>query len=689
MKKLINDQDMVSLKLAWHYKVILLILCGSLIMNFQLLAQDKNLVQIKVFDQQLNSINNLSISINGKEFIPVNGKSTFYEISNEDLPPKFVKISKEELEAESWNYSKGTLEIIVRKKTYRLFKITITDHEAAPVSNTDIVFNGRKKIAATTNGMGVIEIPLAVDEPVVAERFSMPGYQVLKMISSDDRNILQVVSLAHLKKNADPVEKPAFLKDFSLDQIDSISSLTVFYAVFKNYEISKLDPGVRKRIDAKFNQLVNALESTSSKEFISKISDSSFVKSDVKSLLDQAKLENELLNNFREEFDEKVSLINNKLSGGAENLNVSERNLLLKDLNLLDDVLRQNEKKFYKNISDYRNILSSLKASFFDMENLENKLTVSEARRLEEEKAFRNRIIIAVSIAVVFGLMIIFLIALRFKLKKQQQNLMDANAEVKRINDNLEKLIYERTRLLIDAHKEMDIFLYRSSHDLRAPLCSIIGLCNLALQNSTADGLIDKISYTAYKMDKMLNKLRFISEINQPSNYSSIDLSSRLALIVCQFERIVNDNNVKVVVECDTDMRFYSYAHLVEIIIYNLVDNALFFSSVKGNNHPRVVISAKLENDNLVVNIYDNGVGVEQDISAKLWDMFFVGHESSRGNGLGLYIVAKSIQALSGKIDFESEPGNYTVFNVTIPVNTRHTASLTHSAPHLTLAEMI
>ena len=122
-----------------------------------------------------------------------------------------------------------------------------------------------------------------------------------------------------------------------------------------------------------------------------RISDSSFVKNDVKNLLEQAKLENELLDNFRNDFDDKMKIINEKLSGGTSKLTADDREKLLTDLGTLETVLEQNEDKFYKNISDYRIILGSLKASFTDIKELEDKLSLSEMKRREEQQVFRTK----------------------------------------------------------------------------------------------------------------------------------------------------------------------------------------------------------------------------------------------------------------------------------------------------------
>jgi len=658
------------------------VLLGCFLFSFgatSLFAQEKSMVQIKVFDQQMNAMTGLAVSINGKEFVTLEGKkAVFHDIAKEDLPPKFIKIDKSEWEAESWNYSKGTLEIIVRKKLYSVADVIVETGDKKPVPNAVVNFKGKKNINTTTGARGEMQLPLALDEVITsADQFSIAGYRIVRLSAAGKGGTLIVEALPKKEKPAVAITSMAF-KDFDLTRLDSIRSLTVFYSVFKNYDMSGLDAPTREKIDAKFYSLVGQLQqSGKQKVFIGKISDSSFVKNDVENLLAQAKYENTLLDNFRNDFDKKIRIINQKLSGGAATLKVAERKKLVDDLNLLEGVLEQNEDKFYKNISDYRIILSSLKSSFSDIQLLEEKLSFSEMKRREEQKAFRSKIFFTVSIAVVFGSLVVLLILLRARLEKQKKSLVKANDEVKRMNENLEFLVYERTELLIGAYQEMDIFLYRASHDLRAPLCTIIGLGNIAEQSpESTPELIGKISNTAIKMDGMLKKLRMMAEVNHPSNYSPVALAKKIDQVIGNFSRFVAEHNIEVMVDCNEEAAFNSYPELIEIILYNLIENALFFSSTRKDRRPRISVMGSLENDQVFITVYDNGIGMEEQVRVKLWDMFFVGNELSQGNGLGLYIVLKSVQSLNGKIDVQTEPGVYSRFSVSLPVNTNVTSPI-------------
>lgn len=636
-------------------------------------AQEKSMVQIKAFDQQMNAMTSISVSINGKEFIAVEGKKpVFHDVLKEDLPPKFIRITPAEWEAESWNYSRGVLEIMVRKKQYVVALVKVETAERKPVANLAVSFKGKKSVVAQTNSRGELELPLTLDEQITsADQFLVAGYRVLGLHTSETGKLLVVDALQKKEKSAEPTS----LKDFDLARLDSIRSLTVFYAVFKNYDFDKLDETTRKRIDEKFYALVNQLQQpTKPKAFIGKISDSSFVKNDVANLLAQARLENTMLDNFRNEFDEKILILNQKLAGGTTNLRGQERERLVGDLLSLEQVLEQNENKFYKNISDYRIILSSLKASFSDIQVLEDKLTASEKKLIEEQRVFRTKIVLAVSVALIFATLLIYLIMLRDRVEKQKRSLEKANDEVRRINENLATLVYERSQLLVEAYKELDIFLYRASHDLRSPICTVIGLCNIA-EHGQEDRLemIRKISTTAVKMDGMLKKLRMMSEVNHPENYSDVYLARKIHHVIGNFSTFISMNDIEVMIDCPEDMQFCSYPGLIEIILHNLIENALFFSAVRKDRSAKISVKAGLERDQLVLMIHDNGIGIDDNIRTRLGDMFFVGHEYSKGNGLGLYIVRKSIQSLNGKMDIQTKPNTFTLFSVTFPVNSSMT----------------
>lgn len=642
-------------------------------------AQEKHVVQIKTFDHQLKALGNIEVSLNDKPFISVNAKgSAFTELAESDLPPKSVKIKNEELEAESWNYSRGVVEIIVRKKSFRVYLWSVRDASNNALPGLKIDFKGRKSHSLTASSSGFFSIPLALDEKFTSvSQFTVAGYNPLRFQLGDRENILYVEAVKPVVAQAEePVQKVTkeYFQDFDMAMLDSIQSLTVFYSVFKNFQIKDLSDAQKRRIDNKFNQLVKQLEDSvrRTEVIVGKISDSSFVKDDLTYLLDQAREESQTLEEQRADFDAKIKIISDKLASGIGNLDQETRNKLLSDLTLLEMLLKENESRFFKNQNDYRAIINSLKERFFDFSDLENRLSESELQRLEEQRIFRQRLLIIVSIAALFAVLIVILIRFSIKLRKQKIQLEEANAEIKRMNENLEILVYVRTKLLAEAHKELDTFLYRASHDLRSPVCSIIGLCNIAstlLPTGESKELIDRVVMTTENMDKLLKKLSLISEINQPSDYSEIRLIEVIASIEDRFRGFIRENNVQFNVNCSVDLSVNSYPNLIGAILTNVIENALYYSAMKPRTRAIVDINATVEENRVVVTVQDNGIGMDEHIQPRIFDMFFKGNTRSKGNGLGLYIVNKSLQTLEGEIKVESVVNEFSRFIIYLPTN--------------------
>src|SRR5690606_9206590 len=159
-----------------------------------------------------------------------------------------------------------------------------------------------------------------------------------------------------------------------------------------------------------------------------------------------------------------------KLEGGIETLSDAEREALLADIRHLEEILKENENRFYRNQADYHNILTSIKEKFFDVRDLENRLTLSEAQREQERATYRRKMLTTILILSTLGVIIVLLVYFTRKLNRKKEELLIANNEIVRINTNLENLVHQRTGMLVRAHAELDTFLYKASHDLQGPI---------------------------------------------------------------------------------------------------------------------------------------------------------------------------------------------------------------------------
>jgi signal transduction histidine kinase len=216
---------------------------------------------------------------------------------------------------------------------------------------------------------------------------------------------------------------------------------------------------------------------------------------------------------------------------------------------------------------------------------------------------------------------------------------------------------------------ELDNFTYHASHDLRAPLTTIMGLTNLGLLE---DNSVEKQSLY-FKMiqdrighlDALLKDLISVSFNNRSNtNYESIQLLSEVENIVQTFE--LPNQTMQVNIDMHSGMNCVTDPVRFRTIIRNLVSNAFKYSD-PNNDSPSINIKAIVTNDVIQLEIQDNGIGIDEACKGRIYEMFFRGTTQSSGSGLGLYIVKSMLDKLKGEISFESGEGHGTTFKVTIP----------------------
>ncbi|HEY0740198.1 MAG TPA: tetratricopeptide repeat protein [Chryseosolibacter sp.] len=254
------------------------------------------------------------------------------------------------------------------------------------------------------------------------------------------------------------------------------------------------------------------------------------------------------------------------------------------------------------------------------------------------------------------------------EIQSQSEELIDANQTIAEINKKLEGKIEERTQALSQAYKELDTFFYRSSHDFRRPLTTFLGLAEVAkvtVKDHNALELFEKVRETAINLDKMLVKLQSISDVgSQQLVYKEVFIKDIFDTVCDSFRDEIHRKNIKTSCEFRVQDAFISYPAMVKIIIENLVENAIQFSSTEK---PFIKLKAFQMGDYLTLEIQDNGQGIGKEFQDQIFDMYYRANERSKGNGLGLYIVKKAVEKLDGSITVSSIPQVGTTFTVMLP----------------------
>lgn len=237
---------------------------------------------------------------------------------------------------------------------------------------------------------------------------------------------------------------------------------------------------------------------------------------------------------------------------------------------------------------------------------------------------------------------------------RANESLLIQNEELKKIN------------------KELDSFVYSVSHNLKAPLMSVLGLINLAKMEDVKIGN----SFSSYfnMMEKSIHKLdETLKEILEYSRNARKELS----LDEIDMRKIVDENLEKMQYlpgsECINKQiniaqsaSFFSDAYRIGVIFNNLISNAIKYSDDQKEDR-RLSISVNVDPEKAVIVVQDNGIGIAQEYISKVFDMFFRATMAKDGAGLGLYIVKEALEKLYGKIRIESEPSIGSTFTVEIP----------------------
>ncbi len=216
---------------------------------------------------------------------------------------------------------------------------------------------------------------------------------------------------------------------------------------------------------------------------------------------------------------------------------------------------------------------------------------------------------------------------------------------------------------------ELDNFVYKVSHDLRSPLASILGLINLVkLEGGFQDSLqyLTLMESQVHKLDHFIHdvlshsKNLKMSLITSPINFNDVlnkcisDLS-----YLDGFDKV--EKNITIEVE-----DLISDNWRINEIFRNLIANSIKYRDANKANCT-LDISIKMKGETCEICISDNGIGIPQDSIPHIFEMFYRATDTSKGSGIGLYIVKNAIDKLNGTIEIESEHGVGSSFTIELP----------------------
>ncbi len=246
-----------------------------------------------------------------------------------------------------------------------------------------------------------------------------------------------------------------------------------------------------------------------------------------------------------------------------------------------------------------------------------------------------------------------------------------AEQELEQHRHNLEAIVTERTAALEEANKELESFAYSVSHDLRAPLRSIDGFSHALLEDYA--GKLDdvgkdhlrRVRNGTQRMGRLIDDILSLSRvIRYELKRENIDLSAMAQETVRKLQGYVPERKVEV--NITPGMHSFGDAHLVDIMLENLLGNAWKYTS--RTDDARIEFGFENRDGRMIYHVRDNGVGFNMDYADKLFDSFQRLHKADEfeGTGIGLATVARIIRRHNGKVWAEGEVGTGATFYFTL-----------------------
>jgi signal transduction histidine kinase len=332
------------------------------------------------------------------------------------------------------------------------------------------------------------------------------------------------------------------------------------------------------------------------------------------------------------------------------------------DIKTINEAFAQ-KRQLIENQLDTFNLLIVGKDSLLAQNNLiaqqklnleKNKSQVKEANykaQLANNQRFAS---ILVSLAVLLLCLVLGVYWSNWRVKKRKKLIEQQNEELKTVN------------------YELDQFSYRVSHDIRAPIASTLGLVNLAQDETN----LSQIAQYLKLMEKSLKKLdQFIKDVlshskstRGKSQIENIDLAKLIDEVLLPFRH--NPELAKIAIQVNVEeadnQAFYSDKYLLEVILNNLIGNAIRYSDTyKPNSF--LEINAKFTSQLLVLQIQDNGIGIAEEHLPHIFEMFYRANSNTSGSGLGLYMVKQNVAKLNGNIKVRAKVDEGTHFEIEIP----------------------
>ncbi len=262
------------------------------------------------------------------------------------------------------------------------------------------------------------------------------------------------------------------------------------------------------------------------------------------------------------------------------------------------------------------------------------------------------------------------------ELQSQQEVIQQQHEELKKYSEGLETEVAIRAKDLVESNKELidqnhrlEQFTFITAHNLRSPVARILGLGNLlSLPNVDEDEqkmIVQKMVKSSVELDEVIHDLGKILEIRKGTlgTFEQVSLDKTLERITGMLQDKILKSNARIELNFKEVPVVFALPQYIESILYNLISNSLKYKSSKRD--PVVSIESQMQEGNVLLVVRDNGIGIDLSLyEKKLFGLYQRFHDHVEGKGLGLHLVKAQVEALGGSIEVKSEVNIGTTFSI-------------------------
>ena len=235
---------------------------------------------------------------------------------------------------------------------------------------------------------------------------------------------------------------------------------------------------------------------------------------------------------------------------------------------------------------------------------------------------------------------------------------------------NMTGLINAKNQLQ-DKNDELNLFVYKASHDLKSPVSSMMSVMNLLKKSENIAEMqlyIKMVDECINKLNTIISDLLVLGQITYGElECEHVNVKEVIDTILQSIEFLKEFKNITFDISIDKKAEvIVTEKGLLRTVFLNLIDNAIKYS--KKREEPSLILIKVIPyKKGIQFTIADNGIGIAEHQQANVWKMFYRATAISKGSGLGLYIVKTSVTKLGGTIALESAVDKGTTFKVYIP----------------------